>query len=206
MQELEAHREVVTDEAVELQFKMKSGAWVPARDVPPESIRAYEMSMLPTINKAQANSDEVSCSKDPLRATEESRVSRKSGGLLVAVYPCLHIVAAVPMYSSESLSQVVLLVWLVLTYMHGIQCVVYDFACGVLRHARKQAHLRAGKPSEVAWRKLLSLRWVVDKFHFGKGHTACRNPSSSYYEPSVNPYAYQELVGVDMWRIAGKVF
>ena len=44
---------------------------------------------------------------------------------------------------------------------------------------------------------MLALRWVVDKLHWAKGHTSCKSESSRYYEPSVDPGRYPELVGVD---------
>ena len=115
----------------------------------------------------------------------------------MAVYPCMHIVGVRPMYSSESLTQVVMFVWHVLSYLRGVTCVVYDFACGVLRHLRAQMRKRQGTPAHASWEKLLSLKWIVDKLHFGRGHTACKNESSTYYEPSVNPYSHDEIVGVD---------
>ena len=52
------------------------------------------------------------------------------GGLLIAIYPCMHIVGVKPMYSSESLTQVVLFVWHVLSYLGGVTWAIYDFACG----------------------------------------------------------------------------
>ena len=115
----------------------------------------------------------------------------------MAVYPCMHIVGVRPMYSSESLTQVVLFVRHVLSYLRGVTCVVYDFACGVLRHLLAQMRKRQGTPAHASWEKLLSLKWIVDKLHFGRGHTACKNESSTYYEPSVNPYSHDEIVGVD---------
>ena len=136
--EVEAHREVMTETAVHLEYKLKSGEWVSASQMPAKSIRAYELQMLPTVGARQNSSDANSCSKDPQRAVEESSVGRKSGGLLIAVYPCLHIVGVRPMYSSESLTQVVMFVWHVLSYLRGVTFVVYDFACGVLRRLRAQ--------------------------------------------------------------------
>ena len=101
------------------------------------------------------------------------------------------------MYSSESLTQVVLFVWHVRSYLVGLVWVLYDFACGVLRHIRAQMRQRQGTPAENRWQELFALRWAVDKLHFQKGHTSCKNESSKYYEPTVNPYRYEELHGVD---------
>lgn len=183
--ELEEHKEVRTAQGVKLQYKVKgSKQWKDVGELPMCSIRNYELTQLPRVGAA--GTDET-CSKDPRRGTSESFINRKSGGLLVAAYPCLHIVGLSSMYSSESLTQVVLFVWRVLSYLPGIRWVLYDFACGVLRHLRVQAEAREGEHRE-AWKKLLALRWLVDKLHFCKGHKACKNPQSKFYEPSVNPY------------------
>jgi hypothetical protein len=195
--ELVCHREVVSDTSVCLEYKSKDGSWIAASAVSAESIRAYEMQLLPTFATQHANEEPETCSKDPRRGTVESYASRKSGGLLVAVYPCMHIVGVRPMYSSESLTQVILFVWHVLSYLRTVEWVIYDFACGILRHIRVQMRKRQGTASHAAWGKLMALKWVIDRLHFGKGHTACKDEKSTYFEPSVNPYACDELVGID---------
>ena len=195
--QLQAHRQQTADTTVLLEYQDTSGAWLPAHQVPVASIRIYELQLLPTVGVKLGGQDVDPCSKDPRRGIGESYVSRKSGGLLVAVYPCMHIVGVQPMFSSESLTQVILFVWHILSYLTGLSWVVYDFACGAVRHIRTSSQKRQGKPAQEAWIKLLSLRWVVDKLHFFKGHTACKDESSRYYEPKVNPYAHKEIIGVD---------
>ena len=185
--EIVEHRQRMSGSGVWLQYKVKDGDWTNADDLPLASVRGYELRCLPSISaQAEARSKE-SCSKDPRRGTGESYISRKSGGLLVAVYPCLHIVGCVPMYSSESLTQVLLFVWYVLSYLKGVKWVLYDFACGMLRFLRAQRTRRQGVVLH-AWDTLLALNWRVDKLHFCKGHTACKNEESPYYEPDVNPF------------------
>ena len=81
--EVEAHREVVTDTSVHLEYKLKTGIWVPASQASAKSIRAYELQSLPAVAMRKGSFDGNSCSKDPTRAVEESSVNRKSGGLHV---------------------------------------------------------------------------------------------------------------------------
>ena len=187
--ELDAHREVVTDDDIFLEYHVKDGQWVSGAALPAAAIQSYELRLLPKVDADRAKHEEESCSKDSRRGAVEHCIGRKSGGLLIAVYPCLHIVGVRPMYSSESITQVVLFVWHVLSYLQGITWVLYDFACGVLRFLRNQALKRDGKPFRKHWQVLLNLRWVVDKLHFKSGHSGCKDPNSKYYEPSVNPYA-----------------
>jgi hypothetical protein len=190
------HRVVHDENRLRFEYKTQGGSWMPLEEASPRSIREYEMNLLPKRDRHHTDDDEMdTCSKDPTRAVGESFVSRKSGGLLVAVYPCLHIVGIKPMYSSESLTQVVLFVWYVLGYLQGLMGVIYDFACGVLRHLRVQASKRTERSQKDNWEKLLGLQWWVDRLHFKKGHKACKDPTSKYYEPAVNPYALL-LVGL----------
>jgi hypothetical protein len=195
--ELVEHRVVISDHDASLEYKCRDGQWLSSSGAPAASIRAYELTLLPKMHPARPDDEPETCSKDPLRGTLESYVSRKSGGLLVGVSPCLQVVGVRPMYSSESLTQVILFVWHMLTYLTCTTWVIYDFACGALRHIRTQMDKRRGRPSESSWRRLLSLNWAVDRLHFGKGHVACKDEASTYYEPCVNPFSHSELLGID---------
>ena len=70
----------------------------------------------------------------------------------------------------------------------ALQYVIYDNACAVVRMLRK----RGG----ACWNILKQLKWVIDRLHF-KSHTACKDASSSWYVPDVNPNQYHQLQGVD---------
>ena len=76
--------------------------------------------------------------KDDRRGISETRVARKSNGILVAVSPCLQIMAIRPMYASESVTQVVLLVQHLLTLFTALAFIIYDNACGAARTVRKR--------------------------------------------------------------------
>ena len=108
----------------------------------------------PRLVRNTASGTATSCSRDPRRGTPET-VSRKSGGALIAVGPCLHVPGVTPMYSSESLTQVAMFVWTILNYCHSLQWAIYDFACGMLPFlARRSSSNQAAAAS---------LRWVLDR-------------------------------------------
>ena len=126
----------------------------------------------------------------------ETLVARKSSGILVAVTPCLQIVAARPMYSSESLVQVFLLVWDLLMLFGNLAYVIYDNACGAARSIRKRMKACQSTGLREAWAKLSSLHWVVDRLHV-RYHTACRCPGSAWFVSGVDPADHPALLGVD---------
>jgi hypothetical protein len=178
---VEAHREVVTNDRVSLQYQLEDGSWVESSALPLMSIRKYELDRLPKWTSQSSADDAESCSKDPRRGTQESFISRKSGGILVAVAPCLHIVGIKPLTSTESLTQVLLFVWSILSYLPGMVWVLYDFACGMVRFIRSQVGKRCGAPELSNWLKLQEKKWVVDKLHFFTGHKGCSSESGYSY-------------------------
>jgi len=101
---ISSHREVFQDSRVLLQYEV-DGHWRQAADVPVSHVRAYELSLL----RRRTIAEDGSCSKDDRKGISETQVGRKTSGILVAVTPCLQIVAIKPMYAAESLTQVVLL-------------------------------------------------------------------------------------------------
>ena len=183
--QITSHRETQRC-GLSLEFKLADAGWVAADTVPLAAVRQYELSKLPRCSPQEAAESDTTCSRDPRRGNPETRVARKSGGILVAVGPCLHIIDVVPMQSTESLTQVVLFVWAILQNVARLHWVVYDFACGVVQFLNRQS---ARRPTAVAekWRRLQSLRWVLDRLHF-HGHK-CREPGSANYNPDVSPYA-----------------
>ena len=181
---VEGHVEVKSADGVHMEYIMAGGARKTSAEIPVRSIREYELERLPK----QIGGAADPCSKDPRRGTSETYINRKSGGMLVAVCPCMHIIGSTPLYSTESLTQVLLFVWHVTTYVTGLVWVLYDYACGMVRHLRAQAPQKEGTSAHQAWLIMQALRWVVDRLHFCKGHKACKCETSKYYEPSVNPY------------------
>ena len=135
--------------------------------------------------------------KDDRKGISETRVARKSNGILVAVSPCLQIMAIRPMYASESVTQVVLLVQHLLTLFTALAFIIYDNACGAARTVRKRVR-DGGLPVAVqqAWQRLAALNWVVDRLHL-RYHSACRQPSSPWFVPAVDPAAHPDLHGID---------
>ena len=174
------HRETPSRHDISMEYKLEGSGWMAADAVSAAAVRAYELNRLPQVSA---------------RKTAQWRVAEdcsKSGGLLVAVTPCLHIVGVQTMTSTESVTQVVLFVHMVQQYLRDIAYVVYDYACGVRRFLRPKVEARAGSPEAREWQKLWSLQWLVDRLHFA-GHTGCRNPESSFYDPDVNPHAAKLL-------------
>ena len=176
------HRERAANGALRVEFKLADGAWVPSSAVSAGDVRRYELEKLPRCKPVLET-----CSQDPLRGTPEPLVSRKSGGVLVAVGPCLRILGIEPMFSSESLTQVVFFVWSMLAALRRLEWVIYDFACGVTEFLANQCRIRPDLAAKHNWQKLMGLRWVLDKLHF-HGHK-CRQEGSPSYNPNVNPYA-----------------
>ena len=75
--------------------------------------------------------------------------------------PCLQIVA---MCASESLTRVLPLAWRMAQIFPRLAYVLHDNACGMVRHLRKQSSRRdITAEQQIAWRKLSSLRWAVDR-------------------------------------------
>ncbi|CAJ1450081.1 unnamed protein product, partial [Effrenium voratum] len=131
------HRERAANGALRVEFKLADGAWVPSSAVSAGDVRRYELEKLPRCKPVSET-----CSQDPLRGTPEPLVSRKSGGVLVAVGPCLRILGIEPMFSSESLTQVVFFVWSMLAALRRLEWVIYDFACGVTEFLANQCRIR----------------------------------------------------------------
>ena len=108
---------------------------------------------------------------------------------------CLQILSIAPVYSSESPTQVVLLLHALLNAFPALRYVVYDNACGMVRHMRKSL-LTAVASARAAWRRVASMTWVLDRLHFTY-HRVCQDPASSYFVCEVNPHIYPELAGID---------
>ena len=124
-------------------------------------------------------------------------MGRKSHGILVAVSPCLHIISIRPMFSSESLAQIFLLVHQLLRMIPDLSHIIYDNACGAARSLRKRlSSLRSGTQPAQSWAKLHALHWVIDRLHL-RYHTACRQPHGSWHVPGVDPAEHPRLHGVD---------
>ena len=98
--------QVVGSHGHDMEYKTDEGCWKSSADVSVESIRLYEKSLL----KKKPPTQEGSCSRDSRKETDETACGRKSAGMLLAVTPCLHIVGVQPMFSTESLVQVLLFV------------------------------------------------------------------------------------------------
>ena len=93
-------------------------------------------------------------------------MGRKSHGILVAVSPCLHIISIRPMFSSESLAQIFLLVHQLLRMIPDLSHIIYDNACGAARSLRKRlSSLRSGTQPAQSWAKLHALHWVIDRLY-----------------------------------------
>jgi hypothetical protein len=83
------------------------------------------------------------------------------------------------------------------TLFDDLVYVIYDNACAVARHLRKrQRSSPPADPEDVAWKWLLALKWVIDRLHFCY-HRACRDETSSWYVPGVDPAEHSTLEGVD---------
>ena len=94
--------------ATELQH-LYNHCWTEAANVPATQVRSYEMSLLKA-RKATTHELAESCNRDSRKDVGETSFhGRKTGGILVAVTPCLQIVYLQPMYGSESLTQVLLM-------------------------------------------------------------------------------------------------
>ena len=101
------------------------------------------------------------------------------------------------MYSSESPTQVLLLVMRLMKIFGTVAYVLYDNACGIVRHLRKQLSNRRQAGLNIdAWELLLLIRWIIDKLHWTY-HKSCKDPASSYYVSGVSPHEYPQLVGID---------
>ena len=186
---IDAHREVFRDSSVLIEYRVGPTRWLSPQEVPLLSIKNYELEQLPKVASHMADEEKTtSCSKDPTRGVSETYVARKSSGILLATTPCLQIVGVKPMYSSESLTQVLLFVACVLSYMIGVTWVVYDFACGMRRFLKAQRGKRVNTKEEKAWDTFLALHWVLDRLHY-QSHKACRDASSKYFDNDVNPHA-----------------
>jgi hypothetical protein len=190
-----AHREAVISSNISLQYCFNK-VWCSEADVPVEQIRAYEMSLLR--KRRGGSATEATCNKDPKKDVAETVVSgRKSAGILIAVTPCLQIVSVKPMYGAESVTQVLFMVLGLLVVLSDLSYVLYDNACSVVRHLRKQHSDRVKRDCDAsAWAILLALRWIIDRLHWTY-HRACEDPASGYFVPGVSPHDYPELVGVD---------
>jgi hypothetical protein len=166
--------------------------------VPVEHIRAYEMKLLRARPVHHADLHGESCNKDAKKDVAETTVcGRKSSGILVAVTPCLQIVAIRPMYTSESLTQVLCMVLALLALFGDLGFVLYDNACSVVRHLRKQLADRGRQGQDVnGWAALLALKWAIDRLHWGY-HRACKKPGTGWFVPNISPHEHPELRGAD---------
>ena len=131
--------------------------------------------------------------QDDRKGVQETIVSRKSHGILVAVSPCLHIISIRPMFASESLVQVFMMVHKLVSMLPDLSHVIYDNACGAARSLRKRASQATAVPS---WAALNRLKWVIDRLHL-RYHTACRQPGSGWHVEGVDPADHPELRGID---------
>ena len=193
---IEAHREVKAHDTLLAEFKVE-GSWRPAVEVPVAAVRAYEHRLLRTHVSAKSGGDAESCNKDSRKGVSETVCGRNTHGILAAVTPCLQIVAIRSMHASESLTQVLLLVLELLAVMPGLRYVLYDNACGVVRHLRKQlATTKMTEEVAKGWRLLAALAWVVDRLHWTY-HRCWRDPAGSWSVPGVAPSEHSALVGVD---------
>lgn len=178
-----------------------AGAWVPSADVDVSKIRAYEMRLLRKKKHEPADAaDEegAECNRDERKGVSEVSCGRKSSGILAAVTPCLQIAALRPMYSSESFTQIVIMVLALVRLFVNLQFIIYDNACGVVRHLRKQHRIRQAAEEDTcgAWSALLALKWVIDRLHFVY-HRGCRRRGSAWFVEGVDPAEHPELLGVD---------
>lgn len=171
-------------------------AWTPRHEVEDSEVRAYELRLL---KPKSAKDDDAAavCNKDDRKEVTETLCSRKSQGILAAVSPCLQILAARPMFASESLTQVTIFVWSLLLAFPQLEYVLYDNACGMVRHLKKV--LREKKYATdcgANWERLALLAWVIDRLHFTY-HKCWRDPKSPWFVEHVNPDDHQKLLGVD---------
>ena len=189
------HREVTASGSILLEYKV-SGEWCPASHVNVSLIRAYELTLLRA--RTVAHTDEyTTCNKDSRKGVAETFASRKSSGVLAAVMPCLQIAAVRPMYSSESVTQVLVFIAFVLEFFTDLHYVIYDNACGLVRSLKKKCKTHADSPLvAAAWGVLTGLLWVIDRLHWTY-HTGCRDQSSGWYVPGVDPASHPALIGVD---------
>jgi hypothetical protein len=78
-----------------------------------------------------------------------------------------------------------------------VKYVVYDNACGVVRHLNKQIRERTLSPVVLAaWQVMASLKWVIDRLHWTY-HRGCRDSKSGWYVPGVDPAGHPSLLGID---------
>ena len=184
-------------DGMQLRYQMADNTWKDASQCSIEDIRAYEMSLLPLWHVASNKiiDSTYTCGTNVRNSIEETRVPRKSGGILVGVTPCLQILLVRPLYGSESCTQVVEFVWLIVGVLHQIAFIAYDNACGLVRFIMSQSGQRAGE-AKAAWAVLEQLSWVIDKLHFCY-HKACRTRLSRYFLPRANPYHCTKLHGID---------
>lgn len=101
------------------------------------------------------------------------------------------------MFSSESLTQIDIFTFAMMKLFPALRYVVYDNACGVVRHVKKQVSARAGAPQQVAaWRKLSQLHWVIDRLH-ATYHRACKDETGGWYVPNITADCFPDLDGAD---------
>ena len=189
------HREVAGVGVPELQY-LYNDCWTEAATVPATQVRSYEMSLLRARKATHERAE--SCNRDSRKdVSETSFHGRKTGGILVAVTPCLQIVYLQPMYGSESLTQVLLMVAAVFRVLGNLAYVMYDNACSMVRHIRKQEGTREKQGvSTVAWSLFKAVHWVIDRLHCHY-HRCWRDPAGSWYVPLVRPVDHPVLMGVD---------
>ena len=194
---IDDHRTVVAGDALALEYHV-AGCWRPHSAVDIASVRAYELRLLRARStKDRDTADTDTCNKDPRKGGCETTCGRKSNGILAAVTPCLQIAAIRPMYATESLTQVLHLVWHLLLLFPSMTYVIYDNACALVRHLTKQIATRSMGPDVVAaWQRLVALNYVIDRLRWAY-HRACRDPSSSYFVQGVDPASHPALRGVD---------
>ena len=194
--QISEHREVNDGTAMKLEY-LYQGLWASRDSVPAKQIRAYEMSLLRP-KKTPSSESTVVCNKDSRKEVVETFYhGRKSGGILVGVAPCLHIMAVKPMWGAESLTQVLLMIVALCMVVGDLAYVLYDNACAMVRHLLKQDRVHKKKDSGAAgWSQQLKSSWVLDRLH-SHYHKCWKDPSSPWHVPNVHPSTHPELKGID---------
>jgi hypothetical protein len=195
--DIQDHRIVVAGDCLALEYRI-DGRWCGHAQMDVASVRAYELRLLrskPTKDTDTGDTD--TCNRDTRKGSCETACGRKSNGILAAVTPCLQIAAVRPMYAAESLTQVLHLVWHLMQLFPDMEFVLYDNACAIVRHLRKQIETRSFVGDTLAaWKRLALLKYVIDRLHWTY-HRACRDPSSGWYVRGVDPALHPSLLGVD---------
>ena len=129
------------------------------------------------------------CAKD-----ERKRLAvRRYAGVFVTVLPCGHIVTVQHLLGSESLPQVAFSFSRALDALPDKTVLCYDNACALARFCRNPS-IRAN--ISPATRRLRDCTFILPESH-ARGHTACLDPTSTYYLPEVRKRNHPALAGVN---------